>query len=936
MKSWAAPTPEEVAKAVALLSRREQQRYFFDKLQNPEWIAPLRGKDFFKNPPEPERDERKGTIRFVPWPQSQYLARMALLKPSEVCALLLSLPETDNVSVHEDCLAAAAVMPGPEAGALAARETAWIDKQNWLYGLYGGRCAKLIAHLLSVPGQKSAAVALARSLLSLSAEGSGSLLKTVRGKIDEYGYGRVVEDLRDPLADGLRDEAIALFADLLEAAVRLTHEQAPEDYSYMWRPAIEEHDQNELHGDRIPSVLVAALRDIASRIAERHPDRMDEVISSLERRPWRIFRRLAYYIAKSKRYAGPQLKRLLVDRDALDDVAGLREYSDLLVERFGVLEPADRRCILDWIIEGPKKPNREFEDWERWVEIWRLRRLHILRDHLGDRERAEYERLKGKHGEPAIPDFPYKVGAGWVGPTSPSTKAALADKADDELFTYLQSWVPEARDVFGPSASRRGLARDLEALIAESPDRLWHLGERLQLLDPSYVSAMLQGLAAAMDKELRIAWDGPIGLAAWVAQQAHEEEPPTAWDEGERTWNNAKRAAVRLMSAGMRAKEDRIPQTLREKVWQVIEPVTDDPDPTPAHEAEFGGKNMGPTTLALNSNRGEAFNAAMAYGLWVKTDLDRTSAWRGFDSAPELRKVLERHLDVRAEPSIAIRSIYGEWYPWLHLMDETWAVAQRDSIFPNPQSNAVMWEVAWRSYVTHARAFDPMLSVLRKHYENALDRIGVSAYDTDYIGRAEEHLAEHVLVFHLRGLIGAEDRLLRRLYEMATPDLRKHLINFVGRSLWEHSAPEEIRSRMHAFWSSRLKACAPPADATELKAFGAWFAAKHEDPKWALGELVKALAIQPDIDLEFMVLKRLVELAAEMPQLAAEALELLVTGSSELWAVSVENESVAKILTEALAVGGESAIQARRTIEHFGKLGIHSFRPLLHGGAGTV
>src|SRR3954471_7689533 len=106
MKSWVAPTPEEVAKAVALLSRREQQRYFFDKLQNPEWLAPLREKDFFRNPPEPERGEHKGTIRFVPWPQSQYLARMATLRPSEVSALLLALPETDNISVHEDCLAA--------------------------------------------------------------------------------------------------------------------------------------------------------------------------------------------------------------------------------------------------------------------------------------------------------------------------------------------------------------------------------------------------------------------------------------------------------------------------------------------------------------------------------------------------------------------------------------------------------------------------------------------------------------------------------------------------------------------------------------------------------------------------------------------------------------------------------------------------------------
>lgn len=59
MKSWKKPTPEQVDRAIALLVRVEQYRYFFDHLENPEWIPFLRSKGFFKSPPNIQRDEKK-------------------------------------------------------------------------------------------------------------------------------------------------------------------------------------------------------------------------------------------------------------------------------------------------------------------------------------------------------------------------------------------------------------------------------------------------------------------------------------------------------------------------------------------------------------------------------------------------------------------------------------------------------------------------------------------------------------------------------------------------------------------------------------------------------------------------------------------------------------------------------------------------------------
>jgi len=38
--------------------------YFFDRLENPEWLKPLWEKGFFKHPPQPEHDREEGTIPF--------------------------------------------------------------------------------------------------------------------------------------------------------------------------------------------------------------------------------------------------------------------------------------------------------------------------------------------------------------------------------------------------------------------------------------------------------------------------------------------------------------------------------------------------------------------------------------------------------------------------------------------------------------------------------------------------------------------------------------------------------------------------------------------------------------------------------------------------------------------------------------------------------
>ena len=45
---------------------------------------------------------------------------------------------------------------------------------------------------------------------------------------------------------------------------------------------------------------------------------------------------------------------------------------------------------------------------------------------------------------------------------------------------------------------------------------------------------------------------------------------------------------------------------------------------------------------------------------------------KGFESFPEVRFVLENHLDLAKDSSLAIRAVYGQWLPWLIFLDREW------------------------------------------------------------------------------------------------------------------------------------------------------------------------------------------------------------------------------------------------------------------------
>src|SRR5450759_4921430 len=62
--------------------------YFFNNLQDLEWLDLLIRAGKFRNVPEPMQDAKRGTTAYPLWPESRYLARMASKAPNTVLEVI--------------------------------------------------------------------------------------------------------------------------------------------------------------------------------------------------------------------------------------------------------------------------------------------------------------------------------------------------------------------------------------------------------------------------------------------------------------------------------------------------------------------------------------------------------------------------------------------------------------------------------------------------------------------------------------------------------------------------------------------------------------------------------------------------------------------------------------------------------------------------------
>ena len=953
------PSPEAVKQALALIEKRPvNHSYFFSKLESPDWIEPLVDAGYFADPPPPRLNG--DYVSYPAWPESKYLARMALVAPTQVAEVIGQVPVTDNVSVHRDLARAVIHLSAESMAQWAAKEARWVSRQHQIeYPL--GEALGTVIERLARAGRADAAMDLARSLLTIrcvpdsgrhgsvrepsqayetgvqpSNGGSADeedpeavelaapmvavLSSRIVGRLSEYDYRQFVERHVPVLLmhGGIR--VLEMLCGLLENAIESDRLRRYD--GAIWRSAIEPHAQN--NGEDVADALIDAVRDASMQLVDSGTG-IRSVAAVLGGRRGTIFQRMVVHLATEQSTGHPKFAaEVALSENRFFDQDLLHEYSRLLGSIFPTLDQEQKSLVFRWIGRGPVlRDSFTGGDEERRKRklYWQARRLAWIREHLDGEWKKRYARIVEEVGEPEHPDFTSYTTT-WTGPTSPLGIKDLESMSTSEVLGYLASWEPTGDPM---SPDREGLARVLEEVVERSPGEFLSASDSILAMRVRYVVALLRGLCQAIREERIVDWASVMALVSKISTR-HPRD---------REWREGRLQGVRLLEAGLA--DDVIPFGLRSAVWAVIDSAADDPDPSPEDDAE---STFDPATTSINTVRGEAMHAVVQYALWVyRSVMDaRPGDSPAFDlnRIPEVRKRLDLHLDPAIEPSPSVRAVYGQWFPHLTLLDADWTEKNTDRIFSDRCPE--LRDAAWQTYLRFCPVYNRPFQLLRDQYAAAVHRLPGSDDDTAIArGHPETRLGEHLLLMVGRGILSwsDEDALVRRYFENAKPNDGQGAIYRIGREFHrqETEFPAEVLERYQSLTEGLLGFLEEAGGERmgHLSSLGRWIASGRFDSNWTLAHLHRLIRLAGTAKPYSDVMDCLVELVEAHPAETFEVFRFWVNvDQAERRLILRRSEAARSILTTALANNATSA-EARTLLDRLGADGYLNFRDLLKG-----
>ncbi|HUW94207.1 MAG TPA: hypothetical protein VMW58_00320 [Anaerolineae bacterium] len=983
MTSWKKPTDLQVDRAVALMMGRwEKYHYFFERLDNPEWVAPLRSRRFFRNPPGPvEKDDQ---ISFPVWPESRYLSRVAAEAPDLVLEIIKDMPATKNFRVHQDLLEAASKMPPDKGAQIVPLVELWLE--NEYVGLLPDYAGQFLAFLAN-GGETKAALLLLEALTEPVAVERPTWLRAqepltwreVRSQYSPWHLRRLIQEM---LPEVFRLDPVGVAAVLesqLRKSIALEGAELPGgDGSYLWRRAIEDHDQNWA-GDDIKSILTGGLRDALEGVAQDQADVLQEVIERYLKDNLSIFRRLALHLI---RVGGDHYNALAAQavRDPVlrDDPPVHHEYYRLLEDRFAKLPETVREEYLEWVDTGP-----DVEDFKKWAEQvagqqpsdediqlhtqrWQLEQLTPLRHALPAKWRQRYERLVAKYGEPEHPEFLIWSSTTWVGPATPKKKEELREIGPADTIQYLITFEPSGEPF---EDSRAGLGRELQAAVQEDPAGYLPVANKFleRQVHPTYVYHLVTGLHEAWKKGTDLDWRLVLDFFGPVSMAVTGEGPPPAEhtigvdDTG---WVGVRMAVSRFLSGAL-ARDDRpLPSEVMPTIRDTLLRLIRDRDPTRENEQERFGGAMDWVSIRINTARGVAASALLEYALRYarmhKAKDEALAAEKGDVQRmePSVKTAFTEMLDREKEPSAAVHSLFGQFLPNFLFLDRQWIVSQLDGIFPPEAENERYWEAAWEGYMLYCpRVYRELYELLQPQYHRAV--AALPGADTSTPIRSTAHaLAQHIALSYRMGYEDLEPppdstrtappdgdsraSLLNAFLELASDELRAAFVRGLGSSLGvEDDLQPEHWSRMRNYWEARTESV-PYAPSgyemdKELSAFVSWLQGVPEGLD-ALGPLLRVsierLATGHDAH---ELLEYLSDQSQSHPRLATELLRLLLDREAALargpdvnriYLIGAE-QYMRTILENAMGADNAARESAVSLINLLGERGDYTYRQLL-------
>ena len=950
------PTDTQVDRALELIQKSGgNYEYFFEKLSSPSWIEPLAKRGRFDHPPGIERIGNM--YRFPPWPEGEYLLRMADVAPEEVAAAIKPVCfASDNHIVHRLLVETTRKLPPALARDLALQEAAWVREQDSLIPLYPEKAAALVEHL-ATGGEPGAALELASAILEVrapkgtrkgtpsEAEDGGTIdwkpAPDPEAKLEPVWSQLFLRTVTEPLSLSIPDGFLDALAENLNRAVTIhssNQQDKSDDYSTIWRPHLEHSSHYEALNESV-SALIGTIKFLCSQPV----DHTQQILRALQPYTWPIFDRMRAFTLLHGAHADPDLvARFLNEPHRYARAPGNPEFTELLKKQASALPKDVLAEILERIDRGPDPASYAYHLQHRVppenvelettviIERWQLNWLHPLAAVLDEAHARELNRLLEKYEAPR-PRF-RSGGVRQLQDHSPTDLESFRGMSTEALVKYLKEWTPPSTGLPFEQPSRAGVANTLREWVADDPQ---HAGDALESfltteLDPTYVTGLLDAFAGALKTEQPFDVYAVARAAQWVAENtdALTEVDRGGWNRVA-TWNWAHMSAARFLS-DLFLEEKRLDLTRADELFPAAYAVCFLPRPTVEDEAEYKKEPSRYTSFALNTPRPVGVEAMIRYGRWIKLAAPEAEFTQA-RLAPVFA-ILEQKLDAAQEPSAAVREMFGMQFRTVAWLGLEWFLSVIPKLFPGKdgtKEEKTLDRFAWSSYLQYCGPVGETLPATRKRYLMAIKALPKGDAT---VGENDRTLASHLMQYYAHGVIELDDELLVQFFASASIKLRAQAVGDIGWNLIHEGAvlSPEIQARFMHLWESRMELLKTGSkeEAEELATFGWWLACSKFPDEWAIEQALPILERVRSLRPDFAVVEALDRLSPKYPYEAVRVVHVLFEEDRDGWAIHGWNQHLDSILKEALRDGEMARKEAGEMIELLVSRGFRGYRNL--------
>ena len=742
--------------------------YFFSNLKSPEWFLFLKDEGFFKESTIPPLIRKENGFQYPAWPQLTYLELLGeKIAKGEVHEneFIKTFKETligikdvkENVFIASTIFKSLYRLPikSLEAGDIDFSFnllTPFKDQNTWVETSVHESFFALIKKLENNTESLGLIQPFIKQLFQSRASGKKGMRKSELLFFRDHTFKQFAEKL-ELIPDFVLEKMLSAFDQALN---ELLEKMKLDDSTAYWRPAVQDHPQNDYH-DSAQSLYVGLMYRVSSLLMSK--GNVPALVSKWSSSELETFNRI--YFALVDKFPG-----LLDINEAACTLIGYdlqsrcrHELFHFLEHHFGGFNPKFQDLILDKInsIEvNYDSDNRVLHTaWEklRWVQA--LKHIDNARIH------ELYTKLLviTDGNEADHPDFSSYMSSGWYGTTSPWKIEDFARASPQEILDMLFGF--EKSDEFrGPTVE--GLSNILEEFIAAEPVKSKFLLKHFEKLKHLHVNSILDGYTKCWDnKKFVPVLDVLNASMSLISSEIFKVNVKNT--ESKSVW--AASAICRFIEAGTRNDENAFPPEFNPVCFDIVKELIGlvGPDPQYLGSSDF-------YTRAINEPRGKIFETLIVLSLRRARLLKK--------GTPEFNKVFDQFievigpvLEIANSDEVSLYAQIGSHYRQLLYLNDSWLFSNIDLVVPSKDKKPELW-LAFMEGFSYVTAYVKDIYALLNKKQHLLNFLRLSSDQSDKNSRRDnlqERVVELALVSYVLGDESLDNGLLAEIIKSQYP-----------------------------------------------------------------------------------------------------------------------------------------------------------------------